>query len=54
MYAWGKNNKDWQQYKLENLSDSVGMVLSLYCLGILNKGHALTSMNDLYQYKIIG
>lgn len=36
-----------QSYRLENSSDSVGMVMSLHCLGDLHEGHVFLSVNDL-------
>jgi hypothetical protein len=47
MYSCGKNNKQWQSYGLENASDSVGVVMRLYCLGVLNEGLVLLSVDDL-------
>jgi hypothetical protein len=47
MYAGGEDNKEWQSCRLENLCDSVGMVIWLYSLGILNEVHVLPSKSYL-------
>jgi hypothetical protein len=49
MHAWGKNNTERQSYRHENLSHFGGVIMLSYCLGILNEGHALPSMNALVQ-----